>query len=86
MTQNELLNQLRSDTAAIVTTLFEIGEYAPAESTIYLALGMDMGRYERVRGLMVASDLIHVSSNRITLLEKGRRLGEDLNKILAESK
>ena len=61
---------------AIVTTLDEAGCHHSdcAESTLYLALGMNLQLWNDLRGLMLASELISVRMNRVSLTEKGRRL------------
>lgn len=70
--------QIMTYVAGIVTTLHELGTDC-AESTIYTAMGMDIGRYEAIRGLMVASDLILVRGHRIALTEKGRTLAANIS-------
>jgi len=68
--------------AAILTTLLETDAPAP-ESSIYLAMGMDMEKYEAIRSLMVALELITVQSYTIRLTDKGRKTAEACNAALA---
>lgn len=71
--------------AAIVTALHEVAQPAP-ESSIYLALNMDIDLWYRLRSLLTLSKLITVSHHQITLTAKGVKLAEDCNAILADAK
>lgn len=69
---------------AIVEALYENGmtdqgsDYTDvAESTFYLALGMDIWKWEKISGLMLRSDLIQIRSHRVRLTAKGVKLAQD---------
>jgi hypothetical protein len=68
--------------AAVLTTLHEVGTGCP-ESTIYLALGMNMDVYLAIRNLMVASKLITVKGNYITITAKGHEMAIKCNEAVA---
>ena len=78
MTRNELNARL----AAVLTTLAELNTDA-AESTIYLALGMDIEKYTVIKSIMTAGDLATVRGNRIALTAKGREIAMKCNAALA---
>ena len=63
--------------SAILTTLLETG--SAIESTIYLALEMDMNRYSTLRVILVSGGLATVQSNVIRLTAKGKDLAEKIN-------
>jgi hypothetical protein len=73
--------QVMTYVAAILTTLADLGTDC-AESTVYMAMGMDLQKYEAIRGLLVASDLVTVRGNRIALTAKGRQTAERCNAVL----
>lgn len=77
--------KLKLQITAIVQALHEAGTDA-AESTFYLALGMDMANWTDLRGLLIASDLITVKHHRVALTAKGTALAVDINNILAGAK
>lgn len=59
------------DIFAVLDTLIEIGKPVPA-STIYLAFGSDIQRYEIARKFMVELGLITLVSDQINITKKGR--------------
>ena len=59
------------DIFAVLDTLIEIGNPVPA-STIYLAFGSDIQRYEIARKFMVELELVTLVSDQIAITEKGR--------------
>ena len=71
--------------AAVVTTLAErpAGQKVPA-SSIYLALGMDLLKYEQLRWVLIEMGLAGASSEQIWLTPKGKQLGDELNAELGE--
>ncbi len=70
--------------AAVLTALLEAGGSAPA-SVVYLAMGMDMARYETIRDLMVSAKYIVATTEQLTLTEDGRATAIRLNEALAAS-
>lgn len=81
MTKNEIMTLV----AAILTTLEEVGTDS-AESTIYMALGMDLQKYEQIRGLLLTSKLVTVKCHRIALTAAGKETAQKCNAVLAENK
>lgn len=63
--------------AAVLTTLLETGG-SPA-STIYLACGMEMRKWEALRDIMLRMDVIKISNHYVTLTEKGTQLATEIN-------
>lgn len=68
--------------ASILTTLADLDTDA-AESTVYMAMGMDLAKYELVRNILVASGLVTVEGYRIAITEKGKELAEKCSAALA---
>jgi hypothetical protein len=81
MTRNEINQYL----CAILTTLRELDTDA-AESTIYLAMGMDLPKYEQIRDIAIAAKLIVVQSHRISLTEAGKEMADRINSAMAGAK
>lgn len=79
MTKQELYVYI----AAILTTLLETDAPAP-ESSLYLAMGMDLPRYELVRDLMVRLELVTVKSYTMRLTEKGTSMAHECNAALTK--
>lgn len=75
-------DQIMTYVAAILTTLQECGGSGP-ESSVYLALGMDINVYSDIRGLLVASGLVTCKSYTLRLTEKGDQLATECNALLA---
>ena len=67
--------------AAIVTTLAEF-EGSVAESTVYIALGMDLDLYHRVARIMRQIDVVRITGNRIALTASGRAFAAELQETL----
>lgn len=76
MSKNELLKYI----AAIVTTVAETG-IAP-ESSVYMALGMDMSKYQIVRNVMVGAKLITVANYTIRLTDAGKEMADKVNALV----
>ncbi len=76
--QNALVNQI----AAVLTTLCESQAGCPS-SSIYLAMGCDYSGWARLQGIMEGAGMITVRSHFVTLTAKGRKLGDDINAVLA---
>lgn len=76
--------------AAVTSTLVEIdpdgtGTPVPA-SQVYLALGMDMSKYEMLSRILRGAGLAVITAETIALTMKGRELGKACNAILADAK
>lgn len=76
-------DQIITAVAAIVTTLAETN--GGPESSIYCALGCDIERWNKLRQLLVASNLVTLRSNWVELTDKGRTLAADCNAAMANS-
>ena len=59
--------------AAVLTTLAELDTGCP-ESTVYMAMGMNIHQYGELREVLVGSGLVTVSGHYIELTPKGREL------------
>lgn len=70
-------------TAAIVTTLAKTGP--GPESSLYLATGLNLDEWQGIKRLLVASGLITVSHNLVTLTPKGHQLAKDCEDIYASA-
>ncbi len=73
--------QIYARIAAIVSTLAETG--GGPESSIYLALGMDMSLWTMLRAVLVENGLVTISGHWCELTDKGRELAEKCNAVLA---
>lgn len=82
MTDQEV-KRIVQDTAMILTTLAET-DGAP-ESHIYLALGMDMERWNTYRGILTRQSLITIRGHYVRLTDKGKAIAADIEKALAKS-
>lgn len=79
-------NQMKTACYAILSTLHDCGGSSPA-STIYLAMGMNIGDYEAVKNVLVRMGMVTVSSaSVIKLTPAGADCGAKISAILAESK
>lgn len=82
MTRNELNTYL----AAILTTLAEV-DGGCAESTVYIALGMDIHKYNEVREILVVAQLVAIDQcNWMKLTAKGREIADKCNAFIAAAK
>lgn len=58
--------------AAILTTLEETEGHACAESTLYIACGMDLSAWNLIKGIMIQAGLIQVCrAHEVSLTAKG---------------
>lgn len=69
MTRDELNVAL----AAVLDTLAEFPEGALA-STIYMALGHDMSKWELVRNVLVSARLVKITSHLVTITAEGMKI------------
>ena len=72
-------NQIMTYVAAILTTALETEPSPFPESYAYMAMGCDMQKWEQIRGLLIASDLIAIRGNAISLTAKGRDVAQQCN-------
>lgn len=77
--------QLIADIAAVLTTLREVNEPSP-RSSIYMALGMDMKRYETLEQALVGAGFVKTTSQTITLTGKGIESADNIIAALANAK
>ena len=71
--------EINQKLAAILTTLNE--EEDAAESTIYLALGSNIGDFELLKDLLVKSGMVVSKSNRLSITPLGRTLANKINEF-----
>lgn len=76
--------EVYATTAAILTTLLEVHPNPAPESSIYLAMGMDISKYEAFRNLLVASQLVTVKHHGMTLTEKGLATARECEAVIAK--
>lgn len=76
MTKSQLLTYF----AATITTLAEVD--GTPESTLYLMLGMDMDKWQTLRGLLLASGMVKISGNYVTITESGRIKAAEINNVI----
>jgi hypothetical protein len=78
-------NELNQILGAILGTLAETGE-AP-ESSLYMLVGMNMGKWEQVRGILVGNRLIEIdATHAVRPTKSGLDLGQKVNETLAKAK
>lgn len=76
--------QLMAYMAAILTALRDVGHDA-AESTLYLAVGMDIELWHKLRAVLVGAGLVTVSGYRVALTPKGEATADKCNAVIAAS-
>ena len=76
--------ELTAFIAAILTTLADMDTDC-SESTCYIAVGMDMERWQAVRDLIVTAGLVTIKGYRVALTDAGRALADKCNAVLASS-
>ena len=74
--------ELIAAVAAVLTTALEVGEPCP-ESSVYLALGGNMEKWEIVRGILLKGGLITIKGYSIGLTPLGKDTAEKINAALA---
>ena len=70
---------------AILGTLRDLNAPTP-ESIIYLAIGMDIDQYQRIRTVMVSSGLCKVSGNLVSLTPIGEQYADKVNEAIEKEK
>ena len=69
----------------ILSTLAEMKDGGAPESVIYLAIGADLERSNRLLGAATRAGWIRISrSHYVTLTAEGRKLGDAINEQLAK--
>ena len=81
MSRNELIAYV----AAILTTLRDLATDC-AESTLYLTVGMDIVKWELLKGVLTGSGLVTISGYRVSLTPKGIETADKCNAVLASAK
>lgn len=71
--------------AAILTSLHESDSGTP-ESMLYIVCGMDMDKWNYVRGIMLRADWISIKGNYVTLTAGGTKTAIEINAALAKAK
>lgn len=77
-------DRLNADLCAVLTTLAEF-PFSPA-SSVYLALGSDMARYELVASVLARAELAEVTTETLTITDNGRDMAAKIQGHLADQK
>lgn len=72
-----------AEIAATVTVLDEVD--GSPESLIYMALGMDIDRWNTMRSVLLQNGLITIANNYVRLTANGRGLARKLHNVLAKA-
>jgi hypothetical protein len=75
------MQRVQIDLAAVLTTALDIGGAVP-KGPLYLALGCDIDRWSVVEALLVKIQLAQVTSETLTLTQKGQELAKRLESVL----
>jgi hypothetical protein len=75
MTKNNDFTEI----GALLAALADEPDHWSSAGTIYIGLGMDMGRYRQITGLMAAAGLIELTAETIRLTPEGLRIGQKIN-------
>ena len=71
--------------AMILTTLVDLESSGPIpKSSIYMAMRMDINKYSTMESIMLDAGLCTVTSETISLTDKGRALGIKCNEAIAK--
>ena len=73
-------NEINKYLCAILTTLSEV-EFAP-ESTIYLAIGADMGKWETLKYMLVSARLATSEGSAMRITPRGRKFSAEINSMM----
>ncbi len=65
--------------AAILATALDTEPTPFPESTAYMAMGMDMSKWETIRSILLGGDMVSIRGNAIALTQHGRELAEKCN-------
>ena len=80
-------DRLKMDTLAILSALAETSAGMPVPcSTLYLALGCDLARFDRVKQVLVATGHVTATSETMTVTALGQSVGEKINAVMARAK
>lgn len=80
------VDRAKLDVAAILVTLLEVGDVPTPESSIYLAMRMEHGRYQTVRHVLVQGGLVTCKNSVMRLTAKGRTTAQMLKPIYDAAK
>lgn len=81
MSRNELMTYV----AAVLTTLRDLNTDC-AESTVYIAVGMDLSKWETLKAGLIGAKLVTVSGFRMALTALGEQKADECNRVLAAAK
>lgn len=76
--------QVYATVAAVLSALLAVHPEVAPESSIYLAMDMDIHKYEAIRDLLVSSGLVTVKHNALTLTEKGVATARECEAAIAK--
>lgn len=78
-------NELTAIIAAILSSLHEADNGTP-ESTLYILCGMDMDKWNTVRGIMLRAGWITCKSHFVNITNEGRNMAIKVNEVMNVSK
>lgn len=70
--------------AAIIASLHETDNSGCPESTLYILCGMDMDKWNYIRGIMLRADWLSIKGNYVTLTPAGIKMGVEINKSISK--
>lgn len=73
--------ELMATVAAVLTTLDEM-KTDVAESMLYLLVGMDMAKWEMLKGALLRLGFVTCSGHRVALTAAGSALAQKCNAVL----
>jgi len=74
-------NEINKYLCVILTTLAEV-PYA-SESSIYLAIGADLSKWQTLKVILCSSGLATSEGYAMTITDKGRALAEKINQFVS---
>jgi predicted transcriptional regulator len=72
--------------ASIITTLAETEGGSAIATMIYLGLGCTLSDYQYVIRIMAMEGLVTSTTEQVTITDKGRKVAEKINAILAKNR
>lgn len=76
---NDAMNRLLTEIAAIITTMRDIHPQPAIASTVYFAMNMNIHRYHAVTDLMVRAGLINKTAETLHLTPLGIEKADEIN-------
>lgn len=76
-------NELTAIVAAILTTMHE-ADSGVIESHLYMLCGMDMDKWDTLRGIIVRAGWVNIKGHYVTLTPKGTEMAIEIQKALTK--